>query len=68
LPGVHIQRERDAGEVFRAANQGFQSCLVQAFQDKYLGAREKCSVEFEAGVLRCRTDQDDGAVLDVGQK
>ena len=42
--------------------------IVQAVQHQHLRARQKSAVQLKARVLRRGADQDDGAVLDIGQE
>lgn len=41
---------------------------IEASQDENLTARQQCAVEFDAGVFRGCADEDDRAVLVIGQR
>lgn len=68
VAGVVVQGQSVAGEVLGAVEERGQRGFVEALEDEDLGPGQEGAVEFEAGVLRGGADQDDRAVLDVGQE
>jgi hypothetical protein len=68
LPGVGVERQRCSEQVLGSADQRVEGGVVETFQDEHLAAGEQRTVELEAGVLGRRADEDDRAVLDVGQE
>jgi len=68
LPGLVGQRQWLTEERFGAAREGAERGVVEALQDEDLAAGQQGADEFEAGVLRGRADEDDGAVFDVGKE
>ena len=66
--GLRGEREGLAEIGLGAGQQRFQGGIVQAAQHQDLAAGEQGAVQREGRVFRGGADQDDGAVLDHGQK
>ena len=63
-----IQRQRAALRRLGPGYQLLHGRVVEPVEYEHLAAREERAIELEGRILRGRADQDDRAVLDIGQE
>ncbi len=68
VPGLGGERQRPPDQLFGAVEQLAQGRAVEPVQDQHLRPRQQGGVELERGILGGGADEDDGAVLDIGQE